>query len=159
MALTNRVNRSGQARAWHGDFPISNRYTAGVAGERFYREIKDNGRIMGTRCPECDLVYVPAMLFCERCFTQLDDWVEVSPRGRVFTYTVLFVDLDDRPMETPAILVYIKLDGSDGGLVHYLGDVDPNDVDIGMEVEAVFKDPAERTGGIMDIAYFRPVTE
>jgi len=104
-------------------------------------------------------VYVPATMFCERCFTQLDEWVEVSPRGHVFTFTVLFVDLDEQPLETPAILAYIKLDGSDGGLIHYLGEIDTNevDLDIGLEVEAVFKDPADRVGGITDIAYFRPV--
>lgn len=161
MALTSPLNRSGQVKTWYGDIPIGNRYTAGVAGERFYREIKDNGRIMGSHCPACDLVYVPATMFCERCFTQLDEWVEVSPRGHVFTYTVLFVDLDDRPLETPAILAYVKLDGSNGGLVHYLGEIDPEvvDLDIGLEVEAVFLDPADRTGAITDIAYFRPVSD
>ena len=30
-------------------------------------------------------------------------------------------------------------------------------MEIGMEVEAVFKDPAERQGSILDIAYFRPI--
>ena len=37
-----------------------------------------------------------------------------------------------------------------------LGEVSPGDVKIGMEVEAVWKPVAERTGSILDIAYFKP---
>jgi hypothetical protein len=136
--------------------PITSRYTAGIAGERFFREIKDNARIVGTVCKECDLVYVPARLFCERCFAELDEWVEVPARGSVFTYTVLFRDLDDEPLDEPAVLAYVELEESDGGLIHYLGEVDPEDVEIGMLVEAVFQDAANRVGSILDIAYFRP---
>ncbi len=157
MTIVEKVDKLHEALAWKGDIPIRSRYTAGVAGERFFREIKDNARFMGTRCDACDLVYVPAVMFCERCFSQLDEWLEVPSQGTVFTYTVLHRDLDDKPLVPPAILAYVKLYGTDGGLVHYLGEVDPEEVEIGMEVEAVFKEPAERQGTILDVAYFRPV--
>ena len=157
MSILEKPDKLHQATAWRGNIPITNRYTAGIAGERFFREIKDHARFVGTHCEECDLVYVPAVMFCERCFAQLDDWVEIPNLGQVFTYTVLTRDLDDQPLDTPAILAYVKLDDSDGGLVHYLGEVEPDDVHIGMEVEAVFKDPAEREGTILDIKYFRPL--
>lgn len=157
MAILEKVDRLDHAIAWRGDIPITSRYTAGIAGERFLREIKDDARILGTRCPACDLIYVPAAMFCERCFAELDEWVEVPSRGTVFTYTVLYRDLDDRPLDPPAVLAYVKLDGSDGGLVHYLDEIDPETVHIGMEVEAAFKGAAERTGSILDITHFRPV--
>jgi uncharacterized OB-fold protein len=53
------------------------------AGERFFREIKDNARIIGACCTNCDLIYVPATMFCERRFTELDEWVEVASRKTV----------------------------------------------------------------------------
>jgi uncharacterized OB-fold protein len=157
MAILEKVDKLHQAVAWRGDMPITSRYTAGLAGEKFFREIKDNARIVGTRCKNCELIYVPAMMFCERCFAELDEWVEVANRGTVFTYTVLYRDLDDQLMDPPAILAYVKLEGSTGGLVHYLDEIDPNAVYIGLEVEPVFKDAAEREGSILDIEYFRPV--
>ncbi|MGZ8626656.1 MAG: hypothetical protein ACXWXK_08305, partial [Actinomycetota bacterium] len=43
-----------------------------------------------------------------------------------------------------------------GGLLHKLGEVAAEDVRIGMAVEAVWLAPGERTGSILDIAYFRP---
>ncbi len=157
MAILNKPDKVHQAIAWHGDIPITNRYTAGVAGERFFREVKENGKFMGTRCPECDLIYVPATMFCERCFAELDEWVQVENQGQVVTYTILYWDLDDQPLAVPLVLALVQLDGSDGGLVHYLGETDPEDVYIGMEVEAVLKDPAEREGSILDIRHFRPI--
>jgi uncharacterized OB-fold protein len=159
MSILEKVDKLGHAIAWRGDIPITSRYTAGIAGEKFFREIKDSARILGTHCEACDLTYVPATMFCERCFAELDEWVEVKSRGTVFTCTVLHRDLDEKPLDPPAILAYVKLEGSDGGLVHYLGETDPEAVHIGMEVEAVFKAASEREGSILDIKYFRPVTD
>ncbi len=159
MAILGKVDKLHEAVAWRSNIPIQNRYSAGIAGERFLREIKDNARFVGTYCEECDLVYVPATMFCERCFSELDAWVEVPNHGMVFTYTILFQDLDEQPLDPPALMAYVKLDGTDGGLVHYLGEVDPEDVYIGLEVEAVFKDAAERQGSILDVTHFRPVEE
>ena len=116
-----------------------------------------NARILGTHCEACGLTYVPATMFCERCFAELEQWVEVPNRGWLFTYTVLHRDLDDKPLDPPVILAYVKLEGTDGGLVHYIGEIDPEDLCIGMEVEAVFKEAAEREGSILDIEYFQPV--
>jgi len=157
MAITEKVDKLRQATAWEGEIPITSRYTAGIAGERFFREIKDNARIMGTRCQACELTYVPATMFCERCFAELDEWVEVPGRGEVFTYTVLHRDLDEKPLDPPALLAYVKLEGANGGLVHFLGEIEPEQVHIGLEVEAAFKDITQREGSILDVRYFRPV--
>jgi uncharacterized OB-fold protein len=50
----------------------------------------------------------------------------------------------------------IAIDGSDGGFLHTLGEVEPDEIRIAMRVEAVWKPVSERTGSILDIAYFRP---
>ncbi len=157
MSILGKPDKLHHAIPWRGEIPIQSRYTAGIAGETFFRAIKEEGRILGTYCPNCDLIYVPATMFCERCFAELDEWVEVESEGIVFSYTVLYRDLDDQPLDPPAILAYVRLDGSDGGLVHYLGEVEPDEVFIGMEVEAVFKEANERQGSILDIAHFRPI--
>ena len=141
--------------AWLGELPITSRYTYGLAGERFFRAIKDEGRIWGTFCPRCNHTYVPAVSFCERCLNELDQWVDVGLVGEVHTFTVLHVNLDGSPREEPMVVAFVSL--GDGGLVHFLGQVDPAAVYIDMPVEAVFKPAAERQGFILDIRYFQPV--
>ena len=77
-------------------------------------------------------------------------------RGVVQTYSVCHVSWDMQPLEEPSLPAVIAIDGSDGGFLHTLSEVAPDDVSIGMAVEAVWKPVGERTGSILDIAYFRP---
>ena len=143
--------------AWLGDLPVKSRYTYGLAGERFFRAIKDQGRIMGTRCPQCERTYVPAVVFCERCLSELDEWVDVGTTGEVHTFTLLYENYDGSRRDTPEVIAFVRL--GDGGLVHHLGEVDPQEVSIGMQVEVVLKPKDERVGSVLDVVYFRPVRE
>ncbi len=140
--------------AWPGNLPVTSRYTFGLAGEKFFRAIKDEGHILGTRCPNCDRTYVPAALFCERCFSKLDEWINMGVSGEVHTYTLLYVNYDGTPREEPEVIAFVRI--GNGGLVHRLGEIDPDSVEIGIQVEAVFKPKSERQGSILDISHFRP---
>lgn len=157
MPILEKVDRLADARAWHGDIPVSSLYTAGLAGERFLRAIKDEGRLLATHCEECDFTYLPPALYCERCFSELSDWVEVGPEGNVQSFTVMSVGPDGAALERPIVVALVQPDGADGGLIHYLGDVSPDDVEIGMRVAPVFKPAGERQGSILDITHFKPV--
>jgi uncharacterized OB-fold protein len=141
--------------SWLGELPVTNRYTYGLAGEKFFRTLKDEGRILGTHCPKCDHTYVPAAIFCERCLGKLDDWVDVGITGEVVTYTFLHVNLDGSPLEKPEVIAFVRF--ADGGLIHHLSEIEPEQVEIGLIVEAVFKPKSKRTGSILDIKYFTPV--
>ena len=148
-------NNPLESGAWQGDLPVTSRYTFGLAGERFYRAIKDEGKIFGTRCNKCERTYVPAAIFCERCMGELDTWIDVGKSGEVYTYTLLSEDLDGNRKENPDIIAFIRF--GDGGLVHRLSEVDKDQVTIGLGVEAVFKAKSEREGSIQDISHFRPL--
>jgi len=51
----------------------------------------------------------------------------------------------------------VQIDGTQGYLIHWLGEVDFEKVYIGMSVEAVFKTKKDREGNILDIKYFKPI--
>ena len=76
--------------------------------------------------------------------------------GEVHTFTACHKKLDGTYSDTPILLAMIRIDQTNGGLVHYLGEVKPEEVYIGMPVEAVFKPEKQRVGSILDIAYFKP---
>jgi len=158
MGSPEQISQVEDIRYVYGEIPVNYAYTLGVAGERFFREIMENGRFMGTRCPQCEYTYLPARLYCERCFAGLDDqWVEVSSRGTVEAFTVAHLDLERQPLAEPQLLALIQLEGADGLLVHRLGQIEAEDVDIGLLVRAVFRPRRQRKGSILDIRYFRPV--
>ncbi|MFC1869473.1 Zn-ribbon domain-containing OB-fold protein [Thermodesulfobacteriota bacterium] len=137
------------------DFDSIFTYTAGIVRSKFLTELRDNENIVGTKCSDCNTVWVPARSTCVKCFASLSNFVDVGKSGTLTTYSVIHRSQEIYPMETPFILGIIKLDGADTGLVHFINEISPEDVKIGMEVEAVFSE--ERTGSISDIKYFRPV--
>lgn len=152
-----RITDPREIEHWTGHMETDYVYTLGIAGEIFFREIKENAKIMGAKCKKCNLIYVPPRLFCERCFEKLNEWVEVSKRGMVHTYTVAYIDVDGSKLKEPIVWAMIRIDDVHGGFVHKLGEVNSQDVKIGMRVEAVFEDKEKRVGSILDIKYFKPV--
>jgi uncharacterized OB-fold protein len=140
---------------WRDEMPVTNRYTYGLAGERFFRAIKDEGQILGTRCTNCDRVYVPAAVFCERCLRETGEWVDVGIVGKIITFTELHVAYDGSPLEKPELIALVGF--GDGGLINRLEATDFENVEIGQQARAVFKPVAERDGSILDISHFELV--
>jgi uncharacterized OB-fold protein len=135
---------------------ITYSWDAGEAMGAFLEGLRD-GRIVATSCTSCERTLVPPRKFCERCFRPADRWTEVEAVGVVETFSICHVSWDMQPLDPPELPAVIRLDGaSDGGFLHKLGEVAPDDVRIGMAVQAVWRPPAERTGSILDIAHFRP---
>lgn len=134
---------------------IPYKWSAGIAGNRFFQELRDNKRIMGAKCKTCSRVLVPPRIFCEECFADDMEWVEVKPTGILRTFATSYFSKDGKRLKDPWMVGIIKLDGADGGLVHYISEANPDELKIDMKMEAVFAE--ERNGGIMDIKHFRPV--
>ncbi|MDW7740402.1 MAG: Zn-ribbon domain-containing OB-fold protein [Bacillota bacterium] len=157
MSLLERITRNIDTRYWNpgtDSFPVKNRYTAGVAGQRFFEELKNNGKIYGTYCERCGITYVPARIYCEQCFDRLDHWVNVGLEGTLFSFTVLYKKKNGEPKETPAIMAAVRI--ADGLLIHRIEGCSTEELWIGMPVSAELKPTAERKGSIEDITCFKP---
>jgi uncharacterized OB-fold protein len=133
-------------------------WDAGVAIGRYLAELKA-GRLIGVHCNECQRTVIPPRNFCEWCFRPMDDWVALPDTGTVNTFSLCYVTWDMQYLTDPEIPAVIDIDGTRPavGIMHMLGDVDPNEVKIGMKVQAVWKPVEERTGSILDIRHFRPI--
>ncbi len=130
-------------------------WSVGETGSQFLTQLRDHGKIFGTRCSKCNTVYLPPRKHCGRCFIHIHEWVELGLQGTLVSYTVVHYGSSVMPMEPPFAYGIVLLDGASTGLVHLLGEVDFESIKTGMRVEAVLKE--ERIGDIMDIKYFRPI--
>ncbi len=101
---------------------------------------------------------MPPRIYCERCFEKLEEWIDVGTKGMIQTFTVAYVDVDGSKLKQPTIYAMIKINGTNGGLVHKIDEANLKDVKIGMQAEAVFKPKEEREGSINDIKHFKPTT-
>ncbi|MEK6588701.1 MAG: Zn-ribbon domain-containing OB-fold protein [Chloroflexota bacterium] len=119
------------------------------------------GEILGSYCPTDDLTVVPPRVVCEWCYRPMDSYVRLQDTGRVNTFSLCYVTWDVQRIEEPEIPAVIEIDGASPlhGILHKLGEVRPEDVRVGMRVQAVWKPPHEREGAITDILYFKPIAE
>jgi len=126
-----------------------------------------SGTILGSLCASCNKIVVPPRTVCEWCFSPMDEFVPLMDTGTVNTFSLCYVTWDMRRIKDPELPAVIQLDGTStldnspimGGIMHKLGEVDPQDIFIGMRVQAVWKPPLEREGSITDILYFKPIVE
>ncbi|MBI2179944.1 MAG: Zn-ribbon domain-containing OB-fold protein [Deltaproteobacteria bacterium] len=148
--------KNREPRAWSGEIPLTSFYTAGAGGQIFLHALKTQGKLIGTRCSPCEQVYLPARSFCERCFAELVEQVEVKRTGKLVSYTFCHVDHNGARLRRPVALALIQLEGATTLLLHrLLGVSDPGEVKIGSRVETVIKPKAKRHGTILDIEGFR----
>ena len=120
-------------------------FAAGTAGSRFLVVLRDEQRILGSRCPSCERVLCPVRAFCPDCGSNDMSEVEVGPEGALVSWT-------DVPGAGAFALV--ALDGADTGLLHKLiGEA--SGLRVGARMRVRFA--ADRTGNISDLEGFEPI--
>ena len=153
--MLDKTTHPSRNRGWRGEIPIHHRYTLGIAGERFFKALRDEKIFLASRCPGCGQRFLPPKLYCEACFQETDEWAPVKGAVYLKTFTILHVDLEGEPLEQPQVVGIIAWEGIRGSLIHRIGEVSEADLRTGMVVEPVWAE--ERTGSMADIRYFRPV--
>jgi len=145
-----------QVLVHEGKISVPYSWTVGSTLSRFYCELRDNGKIWANRCPSCGAVFVPPKAKCIHCYGEPHDWVELPGTGTVESYTIVrYEEPALHPRQAPFVYGLVRMDGADTCLLHFIGDVEPEKVKVGMRVEAVLEE--EREGNILDIRHFRPL--
>ncbi len=138
------------------DMSVDYIYTSGIAGETFFKALRDEGRILAAHCPVCKNNQLPPRMFCEGCFTELREFVDVPAEGRVAAVTVAKKDRRGRPLPNPEVFAFVTFKGiQEGGLIHRLL-VLPDKAKVGIAVRVRLKPKEARTGTILDIEGFEP---
>lgn len=119
------------------------RLTPGRATGTFMAELAGQ-RIVGTRCPKCARIEVPAQDVCQCGHDELE-FVQAPEQGAIVSFTT-----------TPKFtLARVRLDGTDCDLLHRL--VGSAEWYVGQRLSAVWAE--NRKGDVMDLAGFGPETE
>ena len=156
MPILEKLAQPSQARHWTDSIPLEFHYTAGVAGEEFRRELKENGRFLASKCAKCKSTYVPARMFCPSCFIEMKQNTALEKNAYVYSYTTVNRNRSGEMTAEPEIIVLVKFEGVKGGIVHRLEVDSPEKVTFGMKVVPTLKDAKDRTGALTDILAFKP---
>jgi len=107
-----------------------------------YWESARQGRLSAPRCRACGHLFLPPRPLCPRCRGEAFDWVPLSGRGRVYSFTVVRQPAHPAFAErVPYVFAVVELEEGPW-LVANILDCPPEAVQVGMPVEVTFEEPA-----------------
>jgi uncharacterized OB-fold protein len=109
------------------------------------------GRLVAQQCGECGALRHPPRPMCPHCRSLVIDVVQLSGSGTVYSYAVLHHP-QNPAFDYPVLAALVDLDEGIR-IVSNLTGIEPDDILIGMRVEAVF----EPTVGDCTVPVFRPM--
>jgi len=133
-------------------------YVAGDYRARYLHALKDK-KILGSKCSRTGKVFVPPLVASPESFAPAEDLVEVADHGVVTTFCIVRIPVMGRNVELPYVAASVALDGAAISIFALVQECKPEDVRMGMRVEAVWKPDGERQGDHEDILHFRPTGE
>jgi uncharacterized OB-fold protein len=156
MTFTEKQTDPTSEMHWLGDMQADYFYPNGIAGDKFFKHLKENDSFLATKCKKCSKVLFPARLYCEDCFTEIpgENWIEVPASGKIRLFTIAKLDAHGEKMKEPKIMALIDIEKTNGSI---LGVINSNDYEkdfSGVQVQAVLRPKANREGTLKDILYW-----
>jgi uncharacterized OB-fold protein len=129
------------APTFAGRIELPYKLTPGRAAASFLAEL-GRQRILGSRCPSCANVMVPAQDFCAACGEAAEELLALAPTGSLSGFT-----------ETAnGVLGLIRLDGASTDFVHRILDAELGELELSQRVAARWA--PEPQGSMLDLAGF-----
>jgi uncharacterized OB-fold protein len=132
-------------------------HTADPVTAHFLRVLRDEGRLLGIRCPQCQRVLAPPRPICDRDFCETDGWVELGQAGTLELFTIMYLEVKNLPTP-PYVLCYVRPDGADTAMPGVLSGIDLADLDAALErlqigARVEISTIPERKGRITDLTF------
>ncbi len=127
---------------------------------RFWREIQSRYNLVGSKCGSCGKVDFPPRAVCPDCGRKSIGKMQsfkLCGKGTVVTYTTIYDAPSQFDMQKPYVMAIVEMDEG-VRLTTQLINVKPEDVKIGMKVQATFRKLGQDgEAGVIHYGYkFRP---
>jgi uncharacterized OB-fold protein len=110
------------------------------------------GKLLIRRCNSCGVHHYYPRNFCPECWSDDVEWVEASGRATLYTHSTVYVnDLPPFGEQVPYVAAVVDLEEGPRMMTRLTG-VEPDGLEIGMALEAVFETVDEG----VTLAYFQP---
>jgi uncharacterized OB-fold protein len=94
------------------------------------------GKVMGTRCKDCGLVFFPPRADCYHCLTSNMEWFEILGSGKLVTYSKLTFAPIGFEEDVPYCIALLDY-GAYKVFGRIASDLPEEDIQIGMEMKTV----------------------
>lgn len=121
---------------------------------RGWRHISQRYGLIGSKCSQCGTVFFPKRVMCPECRRKgnLED-IKLKGNGKIYTYSVIHTPTEEFKTIAPYVVAIVELDEGTK-LTTQIVDCNPEDVEIGDEVEMVFRKIREEgDDGVISYGY------
>ena len=149
-------DESFQAHEIRDKIVINYKYSLG-GQSKFFIELKNNKKILGTKCKKCGKVWMPPRINCSDCYEDTE-WIELKQSGEILVSTIVWFTTSAFIKNVPYAIGFIKLDGVDTAFNQgiFSENLIPSKIKKGRRVKAVF---AKSREGKMTDFFFVPEDE
>ena len=77
--------------------------------EQFYKHI-NQGKLLGGKCKKCGKVHLPPRPLCDNCYSKEFEWTEIPARGKLLTYTIIYIAPTQFQSLTPYAMGIVQLE-------------------------------------------------
>jgi len=77
--------------------------------EQFYKFLNQQ-KLMAGKCLKCGKIHLPPRPMCDNCFSKDFEWLQISGKGKLLTYTVIHVAPQQFQALTPYVVGIVELE-------------------------------------------------
>ena len=77
--------------------------------EQFYKFLSQQ-KLMAGRCIKCGKIHLPPRPICENCLSQDFEWIQITGKGKLLTYTIIHVAPQQFQTLTPYAVGIVQLE-------------------------------------------------
>ena len=104
--------------------------------EQFYKFLMQ-GKLMAGKCLKCGKIHLPPRPLCDNCYSTEFQWLQISGKGKLVTYTVIHVAPQQFQNLTPYAIGIIELE-NDLKIPGMIQGLTQEQLKIGMELNVDF---------------------
>ena len=122
--------------------------------EGFYKFVSE-GKLMAAKCSKCGTMLLPPRPLCTKCFSTDFEWVKLSGRGELLSYTVIHISPPQFESMAPYTVGIVKLE--EGlRLPGMIRGVEPEKIRVGMALTVDFDTSLPSQWPMWPRYFFRP---
>ncbi|MEM3506277.1 MAG: Zn-ribbon domain-containing OB-fold protein [Candidatus Bathyarchaeia archaeon] len=122
--------------------------------EQFYNFCNE-GKFAAVKCKECNSLYIPPKQICSKCYSSNLEWVFLSGKGKLISFTIIHIAPPEFQGLAPYIIGIVKL--NEGiKLLGIIKNIDVEKLKIGMDLEIDFEKNKSNEWPRWPRYYFKP---
>ena len=110
---------------------------------KYWKGCKDHTLLI-QKCKDCGQYRFYPRVICPNCMSMNTQWVKASGKGEIYSFTTVWrAATSEFQGDIPYIIVLVDIE-ENVRILSWLIDCKPEDVQVGMKVEAIFEDVTEQ---------------